>query len=136
MISINCFLELKIILNKNLDLDAAIELGKGNNIVMTANDSTTNNTNPLYKAVVENRASIIFRADLSKTTGLLSVNGGNLINSGNILIESQESNGIVVLENSTGSNIRQYGNEYVVRGIARTYDCPLENPIAKGPRLA
>ena len=94
----------KIILNKNLDLDAAIELGKGNNIVMTANDSTTNNTNPLYKAVVENRASIIFRADLSKTTGLLSVNGGNLINSGNIQIESQESNGIVVLENSTGSN--------------------------------
>ncbi|MGE0077924.1 MAG: efflux RND transporter permease subunit [Bacteroidales bacterium] len=27
-----------------------------------------------------------------------------------------------VSQNSTGSNVRQYGNEYVVRGIARTYD--------------
>jgi len=27
-----------------------------------------------------------------------------------------------ISQNSTGSNIRQYGNEYVVRGIARTYD--------------
>lgn len=27
-----------------------------------------------------------------------------------------------ISQNSTGSNIRQYGSEYVVRGIARTYD--------------
>ena len=94
----------KIILNKNLDLDADIETGKGNNVVMIANDSIGNNANPLYKSVVENRATVIFRSELEKTTGLLSVNGGNLINSGNIQIESQESNGVVVLENSTGSN--------------------------------
>ena len=94
----------KIILNKNLVLDAVINNTKGNNIVMIANDSAANNGNALYKSRVENNGSITFEKDLFKTTGLVAINGGIAVNNGNINIKSLESNGLVIFSGSTGEN--------------------------------
>ena len=54
----------------------------------------------------ENRAEINIGAGLYKTTGLLSANGGEATNStaGEIIVNSEESQGMAVLVNSKGFN--------------------------------
>ncbi|MCP1226359.1 transporter [Sebaldella sp. S0638] len=94
----------KIILDRNLVLDAQIESGKGNNVVMLANDSVNNNANALYKSTVENKATITFDEGLDRTTGLIAVNRGVANNKGTINIKSEESNGLAVFTNSVGEN--------------------------------
>lgn len=97
----------KLILEKDLILTSILSAGKSDNIVMLANNSATANAlDPLYTAKAENRAEINIGAGLYKTTGLLSANGGEATNStaGEIIVNSEESQGMAVLVNSKGFN--------------------------------
>ena len=97
----------KLILEKDLILTSTLSAGKSDNIVMLANNSATANAlDPLYTAKAENRAEINIGAGLYKTTGLLSANGGEATNStaGEIIVNSEESQGMAVLVNSKGFN--------------------------------
>ena len=97
----------KVILDKDLDLTVVLSDGKADNIIMLANNSAAANAaDPLHIAKVENKAKINIGAGLYKTTGLLSANGGEAINNstGEITVNSNESQGIAVLSNSKGSN--------------------------------
>jgi hypothetical protein len=97
----------KIILEKDLALTSLLSAGKKDNIVMLANNSASANAGePLYTAKAENKAKINIGAGLYKTTGLLSANGGEINNSGTgeITVNSQESQAMAVLSNSTGFN--------------------------------
>ncbi len=69
---------------------------------MVANDSAANNANSAYKAVVENKGHITFGNGMTKSTAVTAINKGLLINSGSITINSEESNGLLILDSSTG----------------------------------
>ncbi|MCP1225815.1 autotransporter domain-containing protein [Sebaldella sp. S0638] len=70
------------------------------NIIMMANDY---NNLGSKKTFVENKAVITIGKNLEQTTGLLAANGGNLVNSGTIIVNSGKSQGIAVLGSSSSS---------------------------------
>ena len=78
-----------------------------NNVVMMSND--VNNLGS-GKTFIKNNADITIGNNLNKTTGLLSINGGNLINAGKIIVDGTNSQGISVfgagggLTEATGTN--------------------------------
>ncbi|MCP1226227.1 hypothetical protein [Sebaldella sp. S0638] len=91
-----------VVLEKDLSVDNENAVNSSeNNIILLANDV---NGLGSKRTFIENKATLNVGENLKKTTGLMAVNGGYLVNSGDINIESDESNGLVILGNSSGYN--------------------------------
>ena len=97
-----------IVLDRDISVNNTSAVNSAvNNVILMSND-VNNLGNGL--TFVKNNANITIGNNLSNTTGLLSINGGNLINSGTITVDGTNSQGISVfgagagLREATGTN--------------------------------